>query len=66
MFFSSSYEWLFSGLLVPLIYFFIKSRSSSSNNVTQKKIKSKGDVIGRDKNNNSTNRENKIKKNNKK
>lgn len=46
----SNYEWLFSGLGILVLGLFFKSRSSSVNKVTQKNIKARGDVIGRDKN----------------
>ena len=46
----SNYEWLFSGLGILVLGLFFKSRSSFVNKVTQKNIKARGDVIGRDKN----------------
>lgn len=45
----NNYEWLFSGLGILVLGLFLKSRSSSVNKVTQKNIKARGDVIGRDK-----------------
>lgn len=39
-----------SAATVPLIWLFIKKKTSSSNKVTQKNIKAGGDVVGRDKN----------------
>lgn len=49
-FIASNYEWLFSGLGILVLGLFFKSRYSSVNKVTQKNIKARGDVIGRDKN----------------
>lgn len=44
------YQWIFSGIGVPLIlYFFVKNKASSSNKVIQKNIRAGGDVVGRDK-----------------
>lgn len=49
-FVASNYEWLFSGLGILVLGLFLKNRSSSVNKVSQKDIKARGDVIGRDKN----------------
>ncbi|NOR69725.1 MAG: hypothetical protein GQ532_08555 [Methylomarinum sp.] len=45
-----NYQWVFSGIGVLLISFFIKNKTSSPNKVTQKNITAGGDVVGRDKN----------------
>jgi hypothetical protein len=46
------YQWVFSGIGVSVLFYFFgnKNRTSSSNNkVVQKNIRTKGDVVGRDK-----------------
>jgi hypothetical protein len=49
-FIEKHYQWVFSGIGVPLIlYFFVKNKASSLNKVTQKNIRAGGDVVGRDK-----------------
>jgi len=49
-FLTENYEWLFSGIGVTVISFFIFKRIASTNNVKQKDIFAGGDVVGRDKN----------------
>jgi hypothetical protein len=46
---TDNYKWIFSGIGVLVIGYFLKSRVFSINKVNQKNITAGGDVVGRDK-----------------
>jgi hypothetical protein len=49
VFLKENYQWVFSGIGIPVIGWFFLKKPSSENKVRMKNIKASGDVVGRDK-----------------